>query len=51
MAALGNLFEVIRVKRDMDLIRKILFYVEENYVPGEFPLCKISIADYDFYIV
>lgn len=22
------------MKRDMDLIRKILFYVEENYVPG-----------------
>ena len=51
MATLGNLFEVIKIKRDMDLIRKILLYVEENYVLGKFSACKISIADYDFYIV
>ena len=33
------------MKRDMDLIRKILFYIEENYVAGRGPI-NISIDGY-----
>lgn len=35
------------MKRDMDLIRKILFYVEENYVAGgpEIPVCIEGYSD------
>ena len=35
------------MQRDMDLIRKILFYVEENYVAGgpEIPVCIDGYSD------
>lgn len=35
------------MKRDMELIRKILFYVEENYVPGQKWVRAIDIDGYD----
>ena len=34
------------MKRDMDLIRKILFYVEENYKPMD-QFVNVSIPEYD----
>ena len=39
------------MKRDMDLMRKILFYVEENYVPRDFAACEVLIDGYDSYII
>ncbi len=35
------------MKRDMELIRKILFYIEENYIPGERWLQDINISGYN----
>lgn len=35
------------MKRDMELIRKILFYVEENYVAGQTWIYSINIEGYD----
>lgn len=35
------------MKRDMDLIRKILFYIEDNYTPGKEWLRRIVIDGYD----
>lgn len=34
------------MKRDMELIRKILFHIEDNYKPGEGWLREISIEGY-----
>ena len=39
------------MKRDMNLWRKILFYVEEHYELGDFPMCDVEMEDYDEYIV
>ena len=35
------------MKRDMELIRKILFYVEENYTAGQGCIKQINIDGYD----
>ncbi len=35
------------MKRDMELVRKILFYVEENYKPGQVWLRQVDIDGYD----
>ena len=35
------------MKRDMELIRKILFYVEENYTAGQGWIKQINIDGYD----
>lgn len=35
------------MKRDMELVRKILFYVEDNYVAGKKWLREINIDGYD----
>ena len=35
------------MKRDMELIRKILFYVEENYTAGQVWIKQINIDGYD----
>lgn len=35
------------MKRDMELIRKILFYVDENYVAGQTWIYSINIEGYD----
>ena len=35
------------MKRDMELIRKILFAIEEQYKPGEGVLWNLKIDDYD----
>lgn len=35
------------MKRDMELIRKILFYAEENYTPGQEWIRQMDIEDYD----
>lgn len=35
------------MKRDMELIRQILFYVEENYTPGQEWVRQITIEGYD----
>lgn len=34
------------MQRDMDLVRKILFYIEDNYQAGQQWIRKIEIADY-----
>ena len=39
------------MKRDMELIRKILFYIEENYVAGEKWLRCIDIEGYDYAVI
>lgn len=36
------------MKRDMELIRKILFYVEDNYTPGQGMIRNIDIEGYDY---
>ena len=36
------------MKRDMDLIRKILFFVEEHYEPGQGWVREVSIDGYDY---
>ena len=38
------------MKRDVELIRKILFYIEENYIPME-QFVNISIDGYDISLV
>ena len=35
------------MKRDMDLIREILFFVEDNYKPGQEWIRQIDIDGYD----
>ena len=35
------------MKRDMNLMRKILFKIEEEYQPGEGGLSSLKIEDYD----
>lgn len=35
------------MKRDMELIRKILFYIEENYKAGQKWICAINIEGYE----
>lgn len=35
------------MKRDMELIRKILFYVEDNYTPGQEWVRQINIDGYE----
>lgn len=35
------------MKRDMELIRKILFYAEENYTPGQEWIRQITIEGYN----
>lgn len=39
------------MKRDMELVRKILFYIEENYVAGEKWLRGIDIDGYDYAVI
>lgn len=39
------------MKRDMELVRKILFYVEENYVAGQKWLRNIDIEGYDYDVI
>jgi hypothetical protein len=39
------------MKRDMELVRKILFYIEENYVAGEKWLRDIEIEEYDYAVI
>ena len=39
------------MKRDMELVRKILFYIEENYVAGEKWLRNIDIEGYDYAVI
>jgi hypothetical protein len=36
------------MKRDMDLIRKILFAIEEQYNPGDGLINGLAVSDYDF---
>lgn len=35
------------MKRDMDLIRNILFYIEDNYAPGQEWIRTVEIEGYD----
>ena len=35
------------MKRDMELMRKLLFAIEEQYEPGEITIFSINIPDYD----
>lgn len=39
------------MKRDMELVRKILFYVEDNYVAGQKWLRDIDIEGYDYPVI
>jgi len=39
------------MKRDLDLQRNILFYVEDDFEPGDFAYCEISIDTYDAKVV
>ena len=39
------------MKRDMELIRKILFYIEENYVAGQKWISSINIDGYEDAVV
>lgn len=39
------------MKRDMELIRKILFYIEENYVAGQKWIRSINIEGYEDAVV
>ena len=39
------------MKRDMDLIRKILFYVEDNYIAGQIWISEITIEGYDANVI
>lgn len=39
------------MKRDMELVRKILFYIEDNYAAGEKWLRDIDIEGYEYAVI
>ena len=39
------------MKRDMDLMRTILFFVEDNYVPRDFAGCDVVIDGVDTHVI
>ena len=39
------------MKRDMDLVRRILFFIEENYKPGQMWIREIVLEDCDVEVI